>query len=303
MSVISGILGASAQESAAEAGAQVQRETTSEQMALARELARAVETSQGPYSMTGYQALADLYGKEIKYKNPFTGVYEIAKPSGSAFDFAINPMTGKKYELPDFQRDYESKLGDYKQSEGYLAQNALGQKALARQLQARGLGSSATAANASAELSQRLIATDFDKFRAEKAAGYQDLMDKLNFGRKLSGDIYHQKTDPFKLAQNAAGMVTNAQTGSTNMQSGALGELSKGLAASYGNQGAAEAGMYKSIGSGIPTAIRGAKEVYDWWNKPQSYPYSTPAYSSGAAATGVNATTGSSVYGDMASLK
>ena len=119
----------------------------------------------------------------------------------------------------DYDKEYTAKLGDYKQSAGFTAQNQLGQQALQRQLNARGLNYGATGASAGAQLESQLTATDYDKYRSDLGQRYKALQGEYALRRDVNQNKYSQMLDMVKAGQGAAGSM--GQVGSSYAQQAA----------------------------------------------------------------------------------
>lgn len=190
-------------------------------------------------------------------------------------------------ELPDYNsivtEQYNPK--PYTESEQYKALNNLSQKELSNRLAARGLSSSAAGANASAELTQKLIAqdynqglqnqqTDYGLRRNEQLDRYKALNAKYGTLRDLKNQEYDRITNLIKTGQGAASSISSANTQAGQSQQNALSNMSTSLNNAYATEGQGMQGLYTALGKTGASSIsnvKNAKDLYDsvksWWQK------------------------------------
>ena len=252
MSVASGILGAQAQESAANKAA----EATTEAARVQKQIYEQTRKDFAPYQYGGYQGLSQLTGQTITYTDPQTGETRTIQGTGAPYDL----MKGVG-EQPSWEKEYTQQLGKYTESPAYQAQNAIAQQNLQRQLAARGLNYGATGASAGAELSRQLTATDYDKYRQDLASRYAALQGEYGQRRDINAQQYNQLLDLAKIGQGAAG-----STGAAGTQYGQqVGQTQGSLANIYQQSGQQAAQNWGDIGKGNTMAV--AAGLSSWFGK------------------------------------
>jgi len=263
MSIVSGTIGAIK-------GARAQDNATNMQQVLANQQA-ATQKSQyedqkalfDPYLQAGYKGL------------------------GQAQNFDLMQGVG---DQPNFDTEYTNKLSAYDESPAYQAQNMLGQQDLARARSARGLdfGAPAAGANASAELSQRLRSTDYDKYRSDLGNRYKALQGEYANRRDVNASKYSQLTDMIKVGQGAASSTGQAGQNYANQAAGIFATLGNNAQQSANNQSAMWGGLG---GASANTASTGLK-AYDTANKAGWF----------GGSSGLGSTGGYSAYGAAGSV-
>ncbi len=240
MSIISGILGASAASDAADTSAWAQTAIADKNLAWQKEL-------MSPYIPLGKEGARSLSG------------YDAANP------------------LPDYKTTVTDPMAswDYTQSPAYKAKYTLGMEELNKQLQARGLAPSGVGATRAADLARNLTAADYGSERAYELGNKQDIY-KSRYAQ--NADRYNRLLDQVKIGQGAAGTAGAAgnvwatQTGQAAKDAGTaqqsfysgLGGLSGQTAATglkaydYGNKagwwGAPFVANAEGIASTLPAA-------------------------------------------------
>jgi len=189
-----------------------------------------------------------------------------------------------------YDKEYTDKLKDYESSPAFQAQNTLGQQALGRASHNRGLDTGRSGANAQGELTQKLIATDYDKYRGDLGQRYKALQGEYGLRRENNQNRYKQLMDQVGIGQwglgqkigmdtrtgaqqasNTAGMA-NANTAGA----GAKADMFTGIgnAASQGLGGWAGASGGAGAGAGAGSMF---SQYYDALNSGGSDPFGPPA--------------------------
>jgi len=202
--------------------------------------------------MMQVQALNEQKKVQQEQENRFKPYLEAGyKGLGQAQGFDLMQGVG---DQPNWDTEYTNKLGAYEESPAYQAQNMLGQQDLARARSARGLdfGAPAAGANASAELSQRLRSTDYDKYRSDLGNRYKALQGEYANRRDVNASKYGQLTDLMKAGQGAANSIGQAGSQYGQQAGQAFGNMKfsgDSPAANYyaGLGGAASAGAGNAI--------------------------------------------------------
>lgn len=256
-----GYLGASESADATQYAADQQAQIAADQLRYQKEL-------QAPYQVVGAKGLAQLYGEPVKYIDPYTGEETTVEGTGKAYDLFTDPVTGQKISYEDM---VTKQLGSeaYQQSPEYQAQNALAQKALAQQRQARGLEYSAPASAAaqSAELSQKLTASDYANYKA-------DLTNRYNALRGQAATEYDRLTQQANLGLGATTALGSASQAAASQQAAAAQQAGQAQAGLWSGLGGAAA---SSIGTGLQIANTGSN--LGWWGSNNTSGSITP-YSS-----------------------
>lgn len=220
-----GIAGSVMANDAQSEATQAQRDIAATQLDYQKQL-------MAPYQSAGAQGLSKLYGQDVTYTDPKTGLPVTVKGSGTPYDIFTDPVTGQKISY-DAMVTKQLGADAYTQSPEYQAQNALAQKALSNQRQARGLEFSAPASAAaqSAELSQKLTAQDYGQYKA-------DLINRYNTLRNQASSQYDVLTQQANLGLGAT------------KQLGAAGQnYATAASAAAANQGAADAQFWSGLGN------------------------------------------------------
>lgn len=147
-------------------------------------------------------------------------------------------------DQPSYDKEYWDRLDQYESSPAFQAQNQLGQLDLAHQQAARGIRRSASSANASAELSQKLRATDYDKYRQDLAARYAALQGEYGQRRDLNKDQYQQIMDRVKIGTGALQQQQASNLAYNQAKSGNVANASNAI----NQQGQANAGFWSGLG-------------------------------------------------------
>lgn len=276
MSVVSGtvgaVLGSDATESAAETTAQAQSDATSQQIALQREMYNQYREDFAPYQQAGYYGLAQLYGQDTTYTDPISGEERTVQGANQPFQFTRNPYTGETLRPPSYDETVTDQLGNYEQSAGYQAQNTLNQQALQRQLNARGLNYGATGASAGAELSQKLTASDYDKYRQDLQQRYQGLSADFSQLMGVNQNEYNRLLDATKIGQGAAASAGQAGNSYAQQASSALQNMANATGQAAMAAGQSQAALWSGLGSASANTAGTALRAYDygsthnWWD-------------------------------------
>ena len=160
----------------------------------------------------------------------------------------------------NYDAEVTNKLADYKSSPAFQAQNTLGQQALQRSLNARGLNYGATGASAGAELEQKLIATDYDKYRqglegrygtlvGDVTDRYKALQGQYAIKRDQNSEGYNQLLDMVKVGQGAANSAGAAAGQNAQNASNTFASLGNAQANAAMAQGRNSAQMYSNLGA------------------------------------------------------
>ena len=246
MSVVSGIYGATKAASASESATDASTAIAQAQLQYQKELME-------PYRSIGAEGLAKLYGSPVTYTNA-AGQTVTAPGTGQAYDLFTDPVTGQKISYEDM---VTKQLGSeaYKQSPEYEAQNALAQKALAQQRQARGLEYSAPASAAaqSAELSQKLTASDYANYKA-------DLTNRYNALRNQASTEYDRLTQQANYGLGATTSLGTASQAAASQQSAAATQAGANQAQLWAGLGGASA---NTAATGL--SLYGTGKSLGWW--------------------------------------
>jgi len=235
MSIVSGTMGAVMGANAQKDSAQQGKDAANANLLEQRRVYDQQRADFDPYLQAGYRGL------------------------GQAENFDLMQGVGPAV---DYNKEYTDKLGNYKQSEGFTAQNALGQQALQRQLNARGLNYGATGASTGAELEQKLTANDFDKYRTDLSDRYKALQGEYALRRDVNQNQYTKLMDMVKVGQGAAGSVGQAGSQYGTQAANAfqnLGQANNGQSA-WSGMGAASA---NTAGAGLK-GYQAGKDM-GWW--------------------------------------
>jgi len=179
------------------------------------------------------------------------GLGQMSNYQGQMGNFDLQQGVGPQVS---YDAEYTNKLKDYEQSPAFQAQNALAQQDLARQQGARGIYHGASAGNASSELSQKLRATDFDKYRSDLAQRYGALQGEYGQRQNINANKYTQLMDQYKMGQNQAGIGMNATNALTGVDQGAnkmYQDSMSGLASSAMQSGMQKAQYQTGLAQGV----------------------------------------------------
>ena len=253
---VSGVLGANAQKDAAETAANAQTASTNAQIAESRRQYDINRQDFSPYMAAGYQGLAGLTGQTQYYTDPTTG--QITTYQGQALDRTVDPFTGEQMALPSYSSMVTDQLANYSNDPSVTAQKALAQKELARQQAARGLSSSATSANAAAELGMKYDVSGYDRYQQQLQNSYANALSEFGTKYGINSDKISDLQNLTKLGQNAAGTISTSGANTTNAINQALQAQGSQSAASALQAGAAQASLYSGLGNIIPSSLSAA---------------------------------------------
>ena len=263
MSVISGtigaIMGSNAAEDAANTAAAAQQEATAAQVAEARRQYDINRQDFSPYMAAGYQGLAGLTGQTQYYTDPTTG--QITTYQGQAVDRTVDPFTGQQMALPSYAEMVSSQLSDYSNDPSVTAQKALAQKELARQQAARGLSSSATSANAAAELGMKYDVSGYDRYQQQLQNSYANALSEFGTKYGINSDKIADLQNLTKIGQGAAGSISASGANTTSAINQALQAQGSQSAASALQAGATQASLYSGLGNLVPSALSAANSA------------------------------------------
>lgn len=275
MSIVSGtigaVMGSEATTEAANTTANAQRDATAQQIELQKEMYDQYRKDFAPYQQAGYYGIGQLYGQTTTYTDPVTGEQRTVQGAGYPFSFTTDPYTGEILKPPSYDNTVTNELGNYKQSEGYQAQNSLAQQALQRQLNARGLNYGATGASAAAELSQKLTASDYDKYRQDLQQRYQGLSTDFSQLMGVNQNEYNRLLDATKIGQGAAASAGQAGNSYAQQASSALQNMANATGQAATAAGQAQAGLWSGLGTASANTFGTALRAYDygstqgWW--------------------------------------
>lgn len=173
-----------------------------------------------------------------------------AKGLGQVADFDLLQGVGPEVS---YDTEYTNKLGDYETSPAFEAQNAIAQQELGRASHARKFDTGRNAANAQAELKQKLVSTDYDKYRGDLAQRYKALQGEYSLRRENNQNRYKQLMDQVGIGQWGVGNKQNLDAGL-----GAAQAQQRQATASANNAiGAGTASMWNDIGSAVSSAAGG----------------------------------------------
>ena len=191
-----------------------------------------------------------------------------------------------------YDKEYTDKLGDYQSSPAFQAQNTLGQQVLGRASHARGLDTGRSAANAQGEQTQKLISTDYDKYRGDLAQRYKALQGEYGLRRENNQNRYTQLMDMTKLGQGAANSVTGLNQNYAGKQSADRG----GIANSQISSGQSNANMWSGLGSVMSNSLTsgGISSMFGGGAKP--YNAGGANFSGNEAFSGAVDNYGDSIY-------
>lgn len=254
--IVGGVLGANAQENAAETAANAQMAATNAQIAESQRQYNLNRQDFSPYMAAGYQGLAGLTGQTQYYTDPTTG--KITTYQGEQVNRLADPFSGEQMSLPSYSSMVTDQLANYSNDPQVAAQKALAQKDLARQQAARGLSSSATSANAAAELGMKYDATGYDRYQQQLQNSYSNAMSEFGTKYGINSDKVADLQNLTKIGQNAAGTISASGTNTTNAINQALQAQGSQAAASALQSGAAQASLYSGLGNIIPSALSAA---------------------------------------------
>lgn len=263
MSVISGtigaIMGSNATEDAANTAAAAQREATAAQVAESRRQYDINRQDFSPYMAAGYQGLAGLTGQTQYYTDPTTG--QITTYQGQAVDRTVDPFTGQQMALPSYSSMVTDQLANYSNDPQVAAQKALAQKELARQQAARGLSSSATSANAAAELGMKYDVSGYDRYQQQLQNSYSNALSEFGTKYGVNSDKISDLQNLTKIGQGAAGSISASGANTTSAINQALQAQGSQAAASALQSGATQASLYSGLGNLVPSALSAANSA------------------------------------------
>jgi len=150
-----------------------------------------------------------------------------------------------------YDTEYTNKLGDYQTSPAFKAQDNIAQEQLARSSHARGLDTGRNAANAQADVTQRLVATDYDKYRGDLAQRYKALQGEYGLRRENNQNRYKQLMDQVGVGQKALGMQADNNNSFANQSSKNTGNMA-GAETTAGN---AQGDMWQNIGNAVGQGV------------------------------------------------
>lgn len=257
MSVVSGtigaIMGSNAAEDAANTAAAAQREATAAQVAESRRQYDINRQDFSPYMAAGYQGLAGLTGQTQYYTDPTTG--QITTYQGQAVDRTVDPFTGQQMELPSYSSMVTDQLANYSNDPSVTAQKTLAQKELARQQAARGLSSSATSANAAAELGMKYDVSGYDRYQQQLQNSYANALSEFGTKYGINSDKIADLQNLTKIGQGAAGTISASGANTTSAINQALQAQGSQAAASALQSGATQASLYSGLGNLVPSTL------------------------------------------------
>lgn len=263
MSVISGtigaIMGSNATEDAANTAAAAQREATAAQVAESRRQYDINRQDFSPYMAAGYQGLAGLTGQTQYYTDPTTG--QITTYQGQALDRTVDPFTGEQMALPSYSSMVTDQLANYSNDPQVAAQKALAQKELARQQAARGLSSSATSANAAAELGMKYDVSGYDRYQQQLQNSYSNALSEFGTKYGVNSDKISDLQNLTKIGQGAAGSISASGANTTSAINQALQAQGSQAAASALQSGATQSSLYSGLGNLVPSALSAANSA------------------------------------------
>jgi hypothetical protein len=171
-------------------------------------------------------------------------------------------------EMPSYDQIVTDQMGNYNASPAFNAQNTLGQQALQRQLNARGLNYGATGASAGAELTQKLVASDYDKYRADLTDRYKALQGQYALKRDVNNQGYQSLLDQVKIGQgaaNSAGQAAGQNAANASQTFAGLGQAQANVAMAQGRNSAQ---MYSNIGAipGQAASMANSLGNSSWFN-------------------------------------
>ena len=152
-----------------------------------------------------------------------------------------------------YDQEYTNKLGDYQSSPAFQAQNTLDQQALGRASHARGMDTGRSAANAQGELTQKLISTDYDKYRGDLAQRYKALQGEYGLRRENNQNRYKQLMDQVGIGEWGIGQKIGMDTKTGAQQSSNVA----GMANSNTAGANATADMFSGIGNAASRGLGG----------------------------------------------
>ena len=263
MSVVSGtigaIMGSNAAEDAANTAAAAQREATAAQVAESRRQYDINRQDFSPYMAAGYQGLAGLTGQTQYYTDPTTG--QITTYQGQALDRTVDPFTGEQMALPSYSSMVTDQLANYSNDPQVAAQKALAQKELARQQAARGLSSSATSANAAAELGMKYDVSGYDRYQQQLQNSYSNALSEFGTKYGVNSDKISDLQNLTKIGQGAAGSISASGANTTSAINQALQAQGSQAAASALQSGATQSSLYSGLGNLVPSALSAANSA------------------------------------------